>query len=90
MLTIVHVAIIALMLAQSSERSQDFASGWWRWMAEQGDARAQANQGVMYTTGKSVPQDYAEAVKWYRLAAEQGNAEAQANLTYCKKQDKLR
>ena len=45
--------------------------------AEQGDAEAQFNLGVMYANGEGVTQDDKEAVKWYRLAAEQGNAEAQ-------------
>ena len=48
--------------------------------AEQGDASAQFNLGVMYGNGRGVTQDYAEAVRWYRLAAEQGNAVAQGNL----------
>ena len=51
-----------------------------RALAEQGDASAQSNLGLMYATGKGVPQDDAEAVRWYRLAAEQGHAEAQATL----------
>ena len=34
----------------------------------------------MYSSGRGVPQDDAEAVKWYRLAADQGIAEAQNNL----------
>ncbi|MCH8098520.1 MAG: sel1 repeat family protein [Proteobacteria bacterium] len=42
----------------------------WRPLAEQGDAEAQFNLGLMYYKGRGVPQDYAEAVKWYRLAAE--------------------
>ena len=41
-------------------------------LAEQGNASAQYNLGVMYANGRGVPQDYAEAMKWYRLAAEQG------------------
>jgi len=45
-----------------------------------GDATAQTNLGIMYSTGRDVSQDYKEAVKWYRLAAEQGNATAQNNL----------
>jgi len=49
-------------------------------LAEQGDAQAQYNLGVMYDKGQGVPQDYKEAVKWYRLSAEQGNASAQHNL----------
>ncbi len=49
-------------------------------LAEQGDAVAQNNLGVMYRRGEGVPQDYAEAVKWYRKAAEQGAALALNNL----------
>ena len=47
-----------------------------RW-AEQGDATAQFNLGVMYYKGQGVQQDYAEAVKWWRQAAEQGEPDAQ-------------
>jgi len=49
-------------------------------LAEQGNAIAQFNLGVMYHDGKGVPQDYTEAMKWYRLAADQGGAGAQYNL----------
>ncbi len=56
------------------------AAEWWRKGAEQGDADAQYNLGVMYSNGEGVPQDDAEAVKWYRNAAEQGYAQAQYNL----------
>jgi TonB family protein len=52
----------------------------WRPLAEEGNARAQNNLGVMYENGKGVPQNIAEAVKWYRLAAEQGYGGAQNNL----------
>lgn len=52
----------------------------WRPLAQQGNAEAQANLGLMYQRGEGVPQDYAEAVSWYRKAAEQGFAQAQANL----------
>ena len=57
----------------------------WRLLAEQGDADAQVNLGVMYHKGQGVPQDYQEAVRWYRLAAEGGFAEAQYYLgdMYC-------
>ena len=48
--------------------------------AEQGDAHAQHNLGVMYENGEGVPQDDKTAVKWYTLAAEQGDAHAQHNL----------
>ena len=48
--------------------------------AEQGDASAQFNLGLMYGNGRGVLKDEAEAVRWYRLAAEQGDAGAQFNL----------
>ena len=48
--------------------------------AEQGNADAQGNLGLMYDFGKGVPQDYQEAARWYRLAAEQGHPSAQVNL----------
>ena len=52
----------------------------WRPLAEQGDANAQYNLGLMTYHGRGVPQDDAQAVRWYRKAAEQGDARAQFNL----------
>ena len=52
----------------------------WKPLAEQGDASAQYNLGLMYRNGKGVPEDDKQAVKWYRLAAEQGFTNAQYNL----------
>ena len=49
-------------------------------LAEQGEASAQYNLGLMFDNGQGVPQDYATAVIWYRKAAEQGHAAAQNNL----------
>src|SRR5262249_20977092 len=49
-------------------------------LADQGDAQAQYNLGVLYENGQGVPQNSAEAVEWYRKAAEQGEARAQNNL----------
>ncbi len=49
-------------------------------LAEQGNASAQYNLGVMYYVGQGVKQDYAKALAWYRKAAEQGNAGAQYDL----------
>jgi TPR repeat protein len=48
--------------------------------AEQGDANAQYNLGVMYYKGKGIPQDYKQAFNLYSKAAEQGNIMAQHNL----------
>ena len=53
---------------------------WFRLAAEQGNANAQFNLGVMYANGEGVLKDEAEALRWFRLAAEQGNANAQNNL----------
>jgi len=60
----------------------DYATALREWtpFAEQGDAYAQYNLGVMYDSGKGVLQDHKTAVKWYTLAAEQGQASAQTNL----------
>ncbi len=52
----------------------------WKAIAEQGNASAQYNLGLMYDTGEVVSLDYAEAMKWYRLAAQQGHAKAQSNF----------
>ena len=52
----------------------------WTSLAEQGDAKAQFNLGIMYERGQGVLQDYKTAVKWYALSAEQGDALAQYNL----------
>ena len=63
-------------------QSGDYATALREWtpLAEQGDADAQHNLGLLYDNGEGVPQNYKTAVKWYRLAAEQGNAFAQSNL----------
>ena len=53
-----------------------------RQLADQGNAFAQYNLGLMYTRGEGVPQDYKEAVKWYRKAADQGQAKAQVSLGF--------
>ena len=48
--------------------------------AQQGDATAQLNLGMMYGNGDGVEKDDTEAVKWFTKAAQQGNATAQLNL----------
>ena len=50
------------------------------WAAEQGDATAQLNLGLMYFNGRGVPKDVVEAARLFRLAAEQGNVTAQFQL----------
>lgn len=48
--------------------------------AEQGDAEAQFNLGMIYYCGVEMPRDFAEVVNWWRKSAEQGHADAQFGL----------
>jgi len=52
----------------------------WRPLAEQGNAVAQFNLGLMYNEGHGVPEDYVQARQWWEKAANQGHASAQASL----------
>ena len=67
---------------QTAYNAGDYAGALrlWRPLAEQGDARAENNLGVMYENAKGVAQDVNEALRWYRLAAAQGYGGAQYNL----------
>ncbi|OPY98206.1 hypothetical protein A5906_33625 [Bradyrhizobium sacchari] len=49
-------------------------------LAERGNAAAQTYLGLMFETGRGVPQNYTEAAMWYRRAAEQGDSRAQYSL----------
>jgi len=49
-------------------------------LADQGNARAQALLGLVYSNGRGVVRDDPQAARWFRLAAEQGDAPAQFNL----------
>jgi hypothetical protein len=46
---------------------QDYAEAarWYRKAADQGNADAQNNLGVMYGNGQGVPQDYVRAHMWF-------------------------
>ena len=58
--------------------AKDYAEAvrWYRKAAEQGNANAQYNLGLMYEEGLGVAKDGAEAMRWFRKAAEQGYAKA--------------
>jgi hypothetical protein len=49
-------------------------------LADQGDAPAQFNLGIMYYHGRGVRQSDLEAAKWFHLAADQGDAPARFYL----------
>lgn len=61
---------------------EDYATALreWRPLAEQGNALAQYNLGLLYRKGRGVPQDDVQARKWYEKAAAQGQTKAQFNL----------
>ena len=50
--------------------------------ANQGDASAEYQLGLMYEEGQDLPKDTTEAMKWWRKAAEQGDATAQNSLGF--------
>ena len=50
--------------------------------AEQGDASAQFNLGIMYSNGRGVPQDYLQAHMWVNLEA--STSQGETNETYAK------
>ena len=88
---IVGPVVIALLLVSSTAAAADYEAGQaayergdftvafevWLPLAERGNANAQFAIGEMYSRGKGVSEDDAEAEKWYRKAAEQGNSVAQ-------------
>ena len=84
------IAIMALAVPASAGPFEDGLAAYqrgdystalqlWQPLAEQGDAIAQSNLGVMYEFGLGVPQDYVQAHMWFDLAAEQGSKKAQKN-----------
>ena len=54
---------------------QDYTQAvqWYRKAAEQGDAEAQYNLGLMYYKGEGVRQDLALAQEWFGKACQNGN-----------------
>lgn len=84
MLLVIAGSVIAEPLedARAAYQRGDYANAYrlFRSLAGQGNAAAQTNLGVMYGTGRGVPQSYADALKWFHKGADQGDAAAQFNL----------
>jgi hypothetical protein len=59
--------VVELAGAGAWRRTTAQAVMWWRKAADQGNAKAQSNLGVMYANGWGVPQDYAQAYMWFNL-----------------------
>jgi TPR repeat protein len=72
----------AYQAGDEAYQRQDYAEAlrWFRKAADQGNADAQFNIGMMYENGEGVTQDYAEALRWYQKAADQENADAQNHI----------
>lgn len=70
--------------AIAADNRRDYATALrlYRPLAEQGNATAQNNLGVLYVYGQGVPQSDAEVMRLYRKAADQGRASAQFNFGF--------
>jgi len=93
---IIGLVAVALFVGSMTAHAADLSAGYkayrrgdyaaalriFRQLADQGDAEAQLNFGVMYDKGLGVTEDYAAALKWYRKAANQGYAPAQTSLGF--------
>ena len=66
----------------AADRRADYAAAFAAWSAaaDQGHAGAQNKLGLMYQTGRGVPQDDGAAAQWFQRAAELGHVEAQNSL----------
>ena len=72
--------VCTTVLAHREEGDITQSARQFRPLAEQGNAMAQYNLGVLYATGQGVKRDYREAAKWYRRSAAQGVVHAQHKL----------
>ena len=71
--------------AAAAYKARDYqkALRLWKSLAEQGNATAQSNLGVMYDKGDGIPQDTAKAIYWHTKAAGQGFTNARYTLVLC-------
>jgi hypothetical protein len=67
-------------ITDSAGRNRAFSGEALRKLADQGDAEAQWQLGVLYHDGDSVPKDDVKAVEWFQRAAEQGYVRAESTL----------
>ena len=68
------------LLAAYERKDYRMAFSGFKKLAEQGQADAQTNLGIMYDDGRGVPKDEKQAAAWFRKAAVQGQTDAQTNL----------
>ena len=67
--------------AYAAWESGDYATALREWtlLAEQGDASAQYNLGVMYANGLGTPENFIRAHMWWNIAVSQGHKGAIRN-----------
>lgn len=72
----------SLKKGNAAYQNKDYATARMEWqpLANEGNAAAQYNLGLLYAYGKGVAQDYAQAAKWYRSAAMNGHTSAPNDL----------
>ncbi len=73
-----------LASGQASYLRGDYGEAWreLKPLADQGNAEAQYQVGVMYDHGQTVKRSYRTAAQWYERAAQQGHPGAQFNLGF--------
>jgi TPR repeat protein len=71
-----------LATAMEAVHNQDYVSAYkiFKDLAEQGNAEAQYNLGILLRGGKGVTEDVSQAVQWFEKAANQGLPQAQYEL----------
>ena len=68
-------------------KRKDYKTAYKLWLplAEQGNAKAQYNLGVMYYNGQGVPQDYVLAHMWWSISSANGDKDAVTNRNIVEK-----
>ena len=74
----VTLFLISIIFSLSALAALDFSQN--QKLANQGNASAQYNLGVMYYKGDGILQDHSKAIEWFQKAANQGHTNAQYNL----------
>lgn len=69
---------LAAAMLSVSAMAADFSQN--QRLANQGNAAAQYNLGVMYYKGDGIPQNQSKAIEWFQRAAAQGHIKAESNL----------
>lgn len=75
---LVSIVFYAYRSNKSAERSFEELSA----SAQNGSARDQYNLGLLYSTGRGIPQDYPKAYQWYFKSANQGDAFGENGLGF--------